>query len=89
MCSLLFTLQGKRICSKAKDVMVWTASKNGLFTVKSNYNLLVRENEGHFPRNLVWNSHIPTKVSFFAREAWWGKILTLDQFKKRGKHLAI
>ena len=68
--------------------MVWTASKNGLFTVKSNYNLLVRENERHFPRNLVWNSCIPTKVSFFAWEAWWGKILTLDQFKKRGKHQA-
>ena len=31
---------------------------------------------------------IPTKVSFFAWEAWWGKILTLDQLKKRGKHLA-
>ena len=41
-----------------------------------------------FPRNLIWNSCIPTKVSFFAWEAWWGKVLTMDRLKKRDIYLA-
>ena len=28
------------------------------------------------------------KVSFFAWDAMWGKVLTLDQVKKRGRSLA-
>ena len=28
--------------------------------------------------NLLWNPCVPTKVGFFAWEAWWGKVLTLD-----------
>ena len=51
------------------------------------YSLLMRDNEGQFPRKMVWNSWIPTKISF-AWEAWWGKVLTMDQLKKRGRHLA-
>ena len=31
---------------------------------------------------------MPTKVSFFAWEAYWGKVLTFDQLKKRGRSLA-
>ena len=31
---------------------------------------------------------MPTKVCFFAWEASWGKVLTLDQLKKRGRFLA-
>ena len=31
---------------------------------------------------------MPTKVGFFAWEASWGKVLTLDQLKKRGRTLA-
>ena len=31
---------------------------------------------------------VPLKVGFFAWEASWGKVLTLDQLKKRGRSLA-
>ena len=31
---------------------------------------------------------MPTKVSFFAWEASWGKVLTLDRLKQRGRSLA-
>ena len=31
---------------------------------------------------------MPTKMCFFAWEAFWGKVLTLDQLKKRGRCLA-
>ena len=31
---------------------------------------------------------VPTKVSFFAWEVWCGKVLTMEQLKKRGFQLA-
>ena len=37
---------------------------------------------------LIWNPLVPTKVGFFVWEVWWGKILTMDQLKKRGFSLA-
>ena len=37
---------------------------------------------------MVWNQLVPTKVGFFVWEAWWGKVLTLDQLKRRGFSLA-
>ena len=36
------------------------------------------------PVKVLWNPYFLTKVGFFCWEAWWGKVLTLDQMKKRG-----
>ena len=41
-----------------------------------------------FPALSVWNTMVPLKVGFFAWEASWGKVMTLDQLKKRGRSLA-
>ena len=41
-----------------------------------------------FPMKNIWKSSVQTKVSFFAWQASWGKVLTLDQVKKRGWALA-
>ncbi|RVW56226.1 Xylulose kinase [Vitis vinifera] len=35
----------------------------------------------------IWMDKVPTKVSFFAWEASWGKILTLDKLQRRGWQL--
>ena len=40
------------------------------------------------PIKMIWNPLVPTKVGFFVWEVWWGKILTMDQLKKRGFSLA-
>ena len=37
---------------------------------------------------MLWNPIVPTKVGFFAWKVWWGKILNMDQLKKRGYSLA-
>ena len=42
----------------------------------------------NFPIKLIWNNRIPSKISFFAWEVWWDKILTMEQLKKRGRHLS-
>ncbi|RVX01992.1 hypothetical protein CK203_019452 [Vitis vinifera] len=35
----------------------------------------------------VWVAKVPTKIAFFAWEATWGKVLTLDRLQRRGWHL--
>ena len=37
-----------------------------------------------FPYRLVWNPVVPPKIGVFAGEAAWGKVLVLDQLKRRG-----
>ena len=40
-----------------------------------------------FPIKGIWVHCVPTKATFFAWEATWGKILTLDKLQRRGWHL--
>ena len=37
-----------------------------------------------FPIKGIWVQYVPTKASFFAWEAAWGKILTFDKLQRRG-----
>ena len=42
-----------------------------------------------FPWRSIWNPIVPPKLGFFAWEASWGKVLTLDQLKMKGIPLVI
>ena len=42
------------------------------------------ERQGDFPARVIWNSWVPPRVSFFAWEAMWKKVLTLDRIQRRG-----
>ncbi|RVW24664.1 putative ribonuclease H protein [Vitis vinifera] len=86
--SLLSVLQGKRLNAGLEDRVVWNASKNGIFSVKSLYNTLDSGGAVSFPWRIIWSPCVPTKVGFFAWEASWGKVLTQDQLKRRGWSLA-
>ncbi|RVW42420.1 hypothetical protein CK203_070906 [Vitis vinifera] len=68
--------------------MLWKETSNGIFPVKSLYNDLASRRVYQFPNGMIWSPCVSTKVSFFAWEASWGKVLTLDQLKKRGRILA-
>ena len=46
------------------------------------------ERLGDFPTRLIWNSLVPSRVSFFAWEATWKKVITLDRIQRRGFSLA-
>ncbi|KAL6345789.1 hypothetical protein AAG906_017541 [Vitis piasezkii] len=80
---LLSTLQGKRLVAGLEDRVLWKASKNGIFSVKSLYNTLESSRAVPFPWSIIWSPCVPTKVGFFAWEASWGKVLTQDQLKRR------
>ncbi|RVX18713.1 putative ribonuclease H protein [Vitis vinifera] len=71
-----------------EDKVVWTASRSGDFSVKSLYSILEPGGSALFPYVGIWRVYVPPKVAFFAWEASWGKILTLDQLQRRGYSLA-
>ncbi|RVW38066.1 putative ribonuclease H protein [Vitis vinifera] len=81
---LLLTIRGARLSPIMEDRMMWKVTSNESFSVKSLYNDLSSRRAGLFPHGLIWNPSVPSKVSFFAWEAAWGKVLTMDQLKKRG-----
>ncbi|RVW89280.1 hypothetical protein CK203_032620 [Vitis vinifera] len=62
--------------------------RNGKFFVKSLYGALETRNSVPFPWSIIWSPCVPSKVGFFAWEALWGKVLTLDQLKRKGWTLA-
>ena len=64
-------------------------AKDGRFIVKFMYKLLSDSSDATFPFKSIWNPCVPSKIEFiFAWETSWGKILTLDQLKRRRRVLA-
>ena len=83
---LLHTLRGHRP-SMEDDSVKWRQGRNGMFRVKEAYRLLDKPNATVFPARRIWVDRVPTKVCFFAWEAIWGKVLTLDRLQIRGVQL--
>ena len=58
------------------------------FSVKSMYKGFDVSPALDFPHRMVWNPVVPPKIGVFAWEVVWGKMLTLDQLKRRGMTFA-
>ena len=82
----LHKIQTFKVQREEADTMIWTASKCGAFSVKSLYSILEPGDSPLFPSGSIWKVSVPPKVSFFAWEASWGKVLTLEQLQRRGSH---
>ncbi|KAL6346928.1 hypothetical protein AAG906_003045 [Vitis piasezkii] len=81
-------IQTSRVYRDLKDRVIWTASRYRTFSFKSLYSILEIGNPLSFPSDSIWRSSALLKVAFFAWEASWGKVLTLDQLQMRGFFLA-
>ena len=68
--------------------MIWTASNNEAFFVRSLYSMMEPGGLSLFPSERIWRARVPPKVAFFAWEASWGKVLTQEQLQRRGFSLA-
>ena len=62
--------------------MVWMNSDINKFSIKQFYVVLELRVVVSFPTRVVLKSWVLSKVNFFAWEALWGKVLTLDQLQK-------
>ena len=81
-------LPNKKVLHTLEDKIFLREAKGGLFSVSFVYQHLFDIEAHLFPSKLIWNSKVPTKVGFFVWEASWGRILTLDQLKRRDRALA-
>ncbi|RVW43437.1 putative ribonuclease H protein [Vitis vinifera] len=70
--------------SMEEDSVRWKGGRNGKFRVKEAYRVVTRPNDIGFPSRSIWVDSVPTKVAFYAWEATWGRVLTLDRLQKRG-----
>ena len=69
---------------EGEDTLFWKEVRRGIFSVKSYYCSLRMENNAVFLGKGVWGSCAPLRTCFFAWEAVWGKILTIDTLMTRG-----
>ncbi|RVW21407.1 hypothetical protein CK203_106934 [Vitis vinifera] len=76
-------IQAFKVHRDAEDRVIWIISRYGTFSVKSLYSILEPEVSPLFPSGSIWRSSVPPKIAFFAWEASWGKVLTLNQLQRR------
>jgi hypothetical protein len=65
------------------DKIWWVPNKKGKFEVKSFYSILNSSISFPFPWKSIWRTKAPPRVAFFVWSAALGKILTLDNLKRR------
>ncbi|KAL6329339.1 hypothetical protein AAG906_017644 [Vitis piasezkii] len=81
---LLCCLEGKMVSVDEEDRVRWVELNDGVFPVKSLYRALQPVSSAFFPSKIIWMSCAQPIISFFAWEASWGRVLTLDRLQKRG-----
>ena len=71
----------QKVVANREDKMVLKGGTLSVYSVKLLYEVLNRTEAETtpFPALSVWNTLVPLKVGFFAWEASWGKVMTLDQ----------
>ena len=83
----LHKIQAFRVHRDVEDRVILTTLRCGTFLVKSLYSILEPGDSSLFPSGSIWRASVPSKVTFFTWEAFWGKVLTLDQLQRRGHFL--
>jgi hypothetical protein len=78
--SLLYSLRSRK---KGEDKLWWTLSRKQTFDVRSFYKIIAFKNNYSFPWKSIWRTKAPSKVAFFIWLASLGKILTLDNLRRR------
>ena len=78
--SLLYSLRVRR---GGEDKLWWTPSRKGIFDVRSFYKIIEYKDKPSFPWKSTWRTKAPSKVAFFVWSTSLGKILILDNLRKR------
>ena len=81
--ALLNSLQKERVSSES-DKISWKGPIGCSFSVNEAVKVLSSRGTPLFPIKGIWVHGVPIKATFFAWEATWSKILTLDKLQRRG-----
>ena len=84
----LHFLHNKKIRPFQEDRLLLKETMTYGLSVRLMYRKLMHSLPTDFPFRSIWNPIVPPKLGFFAWEVSWGKVLTLDQLKRRGILLA-
>jgi hypothetical protein len=76
-----------RVNRDRADSLRWVSSKKCVFRVKSYFGSLTCSGRTRFPWKSVWRTQAPLRTAFFTWSAALGKILTIDNLRKR--HIII
>ncbi|XP_059650347.1 uncharacterized protein LOC132296126 [Cornus florida] len=68
------------------DNLTWIPSSHGRFEVRSLFLCMSNFASYDFPWKTIWRSMAPIRVAFFVWTTVWGKILTIDNSRKRGNN---
>ena len=72
-----------KITRNGENQMCWTPIRSTIFELKSYYKALINRNPHFFTWKSFWKVKVPTKVAFFTWITARGKILTMDNLRKR------
>ena len=67
---LICIVNSKNLRPQSRGKLRWKETKDGIFTVKSSFDLLEGGRQQLVPVKMIWNSIVPTKVGFFVWEVW-------------------
>ena len=81
--NLLNAMQKERVSSKL-DRISWKEAGGDSFSVREAYRVLNPKTTSLIFVKGIWVPCAPTKSAFYAWEAAWGKVLTLDKLQRRG-----
>ena len=88
MVRFLQTLHDQNFRPTGEDMLLLKEAKAKSFSVKAMYKGYDITPAFDFPYRLIWNSVVPPKIGIFTWEAAWGKVLTMDNLKRRGMTVA-
>ena len=84
--ALLSSLQKERV-SYELDKISWKGLAGCTFSISEAVKVLNSRVTPLFPIKSIWVHFVPTNAAFFAWEAAYGKVLTLDKLQRRGWQL--
>jgi hypothetical protein len=76
-------LYSQQIRHAGEDKICWTPLKRKNFEVKLYYKMRINSEPVDGPWKSIWKSKTPPRVAFFVWTAALGKILTMDNLRKK------
>uniref|UniRef100_A0A2N9FVR5 Reverse transcriptase domain-containing protein n=1 Tax=Fagus sylvatica TaxID=28930 RepID=A0A2N9FVR5_FAGSY len=67
-----------------EDILCWESPSNHKFAVKRYYRSLSPRSSMSFPWKPIWKVKVPPRVAFLSWTVTLGKVLTIDNLRKRG-----
>ena len=83
LASFYSLLYSQKLRREGEDKLWWASSCKGKVDVRSFYKRIASEESSPFSWKSIWRTKAPSRVAFFAWMAAIGKILTLDNLRKR------